>query len=167
MIDEVFTHVAFVLLLTLLSPSLFCLLLSFSSNPLSLASHPFPFPLLLPPYHCLQPFLQCAISLRALENGIGRDPHRYISQYADWDVHARMPRTLRAHILSIHSESGSFFVTIFYFDPLHSPHLTSLTLPLLTCHVMSCHDLSCHVQGLVIQFWDTVYFSGLSLLPIS
>ena len=33
----------------------------------------------------------CAISLRDLDASDEHDPHRYISQYADWDVHARMP----------------------------------------------------------------------------
>ena len=33
----------------------------------------------------------CAISLRELSTSGEHDPHRYISNYADWDVHARMP----------------------------------------------------------------------------
>jgi hypothetical protein len=28
----------------------------------------------------------CAISLRELEGGTAQDPHRHISNYADWDV---------------------------------------------------------------------------------
>ena len=38
----------------------------------------------------------CAISLRALDGVSSRDPHRYISQYADWDVLARMPHGIKA-----------------------------------------------------------------------
>ena len=38
----------------------------------------------------------CAISLRALDGANCLDPHRYISQYADWDVHARMPHGIKA-----------------------------------------------------------------------
>jgi len=37
----------------------------------------------------------CAISLRKLD-GEEYDPHRYISSYADWDVHARMPHGIDA-----------------------------------------------------------------------
>jgi len=33
----------------------------------------------------------CAISLRELSTSTEHDPHRYISNYADWDVHARLP----------------------------------------------------------------------------
>ena len=39
----------------------------------------------------------CAISLRALDMDVHQhDPHRYISNYADWDVHARMPHGVEA-----------------------------------------------------------------------
>jgi len=37
----------------------------------------------------------CAISLRPLESGED-DPHRMVSNYADWDVNAKLPRK---HIL--------------------------------------------------------------------
>ena len=37
----------------------------------------------------------CAISLRDL-NETEHDPHRYISHYADWDVHARLPHGINA-----------------------------------------------------------------------
>ena len=38
----------------------------------------------------------CAISLRDLQTEDEHDPHRYISNYADWDVHARMPHGIDA-----------------------------------------------------------------------
>eukprot|EP00605_Chrysophyceae_sp_TOSAG23-4_P000556 GSChrysophyteH1.ASY1.ANO1.627.1 assembled CDS len=38
----------------------------------------------------------CAISLRELSPELEADPHRYISSYADWDVHAQMPHGVPA-----------------------------------------------------------------------
>jgi phosphoglycolate phosphatase-like HAD superfamily hydrolase len=38
----------------------------------------------------------CAISLRDLDGASEHDPHRYISQYADWDVHAKLPHGVDA-----------------------------------------------------------------------
>jgi magnesium-transporting ATPase (P-type) len=38
----------------------------------------------------------CAISLRNLETSDKPDPHRHISNYADWDVLARMPHGIEA-----------------------------------------------------------------------
>ena len=38
----------------------------------------------------------CAISLRALAADTEADPHRYISDYADWDVKAKLPHGIRA-----------------------------------------------------------------------
>lgn len=45
----------------------------------------------------------CAISLRDL-NETEHDPHRYISHYADWDVHARLPHginAIRKHLVEV------------------------------------------------------------------
>ena len=45
----------------------------------------------------------CAISLRDL-NETEHDPHRYISHYADWDVHARLPhgiKAIRKHLVEV------------------------------------------------------------------
>lgn len=38
----------------------------------------------------------CAISLRALASDAEADPHRFISQYADWDVKAKLPHGIKA-----------------------------------------------------------------------
>jgi hypothetical protein len=46
----------------------------------------------------------CAISLRDLDSVNEHDPHRYISQYADWDVHARMPHgveSIKKHLQEV------------------------------------------------------------------
>lgn len=46
----------------------------------------------------------CAISLRDLDSLNEHDPHRYISQYADWDVHARMPHgveSIKKHLQEV------------------------------------------------------------------
>ena len=51
----------------------------------------------------LQTDWNCAISLRDLY-GEHEDPHRYISNYADWDVKARMPHGVEAikiHLLEV------------------------------------------------------------------
>ena len=37
----------------------------------------------------------CAISLRELEGGTAQDPHRHISNYADWDVLGTYVRPIR------------------------------------------------------------------------
>lgn len=45
----------------------------------------------------------CAISLRDLTE-TEHDPHRYISHYADWDVHARLPHgisAIRKHLVEV------------------------------------------------------------------
>lgn len=44
----------------------------------------------------LQVDWNCAISLRDLDGASEHDPHRYISQYADWDVHAKLPHGVGA-----------------------------------------------------------------------
>eukprot|EP01041_Mallomonas_annulata_P005454 gene5454-10961_t len=44
----------------------------------------------------LQTDWNCAISLRDLDNEQQEDPHRYISNYADWDVKARLPHGVEA-----------------------------------------------------------------------
>ena len=57
----------------------------------------------------------CAISLRPLESG-EEDPHRMVSQYADWDVNAKLPHgveDVRKHLEEvdngkIRSESSIF-----------------------------------------------------------
>ena len=44
----------------------------------------------------LQTDWNCAISLRELNEEQQEDPHRFISNYADWDVKARLPHGVRA-----------------------------------------------------------------------
>lgn len=46
----------------------------------------------------------CAISLRALDEQEAHDPHRAISNYGDWDVHAKLPHgvaAIRRHLREI------------------------------------------------------------------
>ena len=46
----------------------------------------------------------CAISLRPLESGQEDDPHRMTSNYADWDVNAKLPHGLenvRTHLREV------------------------------------------------------------------
>jgi hypothetical protein len=45
----------------------------------------------------------CAISLRPLESGKD-DPHRMVSNYADWDVNAKLPhgiQDVRKHLQEV------------------------------------------------------------------
>lgn len=46
----------------------------------------------------------CAISLRALGHGEYEDPHRMVSQYADWNVNAKLPHgvdAVRVHLQEV------------------------------------------------------------------
>lgn len=46
----------------------------------------------------------CAISLRPLEHGCELDPYRMVSQYADWDVNAKLPHgvaAVRTHLQKV------------------------------------------------------------------
>jgi hypothetical protein len=58
----------------------------------------------------------CAISLRPLESG-KEDPHRMVSNYADWDVNAKLPhgvRDVRKHLEEVDNgtsnQSFVFFI---------------------------------------------------------
>lgn len=51
----------------------------------------------------------CAISLRALDQGQEEDPHRMMSNYADWDVKAKLPHgveAVRVHLEEV--DNGEF-----------------------------------------------------------
>jgi len=60
----------------------------------------------------------CAISLRPLESG-EEDPHRMVSNYADWDVNAKLPHgveDVRKHLEEVDNGKQSFVVAICLFD---------------------------------------------------
>lgn len=65
----------------------------------------------------------CAISLRPLESG-DLDPHRMVSNYADWDVNAKLPHgveDVRKHLEEVDNGKhgvccGNLFVTSISFN---------------------------------------------------
>lgn len=54
----------------------------------------------------------CAISLRALGQGEDEDPHRMVSQYADWNVNAKLPHgidAVRVHLQEVDNGASEFY----------------------------------------------------------